>query len=96
MIFSIIMNSRSRKSLIFASQAIENPRKNANFRLRLLHDHWELDNKLDIWIYLLLKLVPAVITKKIIRLAAERHGWRQIGYFGIFRLCQPYHGAPTA
>ena len=51
---------------------------------------WELDNKLDIWTYLLRELVPAVMTKKIIRLAAERHGWRQIGYLGIFRLCHPY------
>ena len=70
--------------MIFASQTIENPRKKTNFLLRLLRDHWELDNKLDIWEYLLFEIVPAVMMKKIIRLAAERHGWRQMLYLDFW------------
>ena len=57
----IFMNSRSRNPLIFASQTIENPWKNYKFTLRLIGDHWELDHKLDIWIYLRRELVPAVM-----------------------------------
>ena len=60
------------------------------FDLRFLRDYWELDYKLDIWDYLRLELVSFLITKKIIRLAAERHGWRQMLNFPVFEHVRPY------
>ena len=47
------------------------------FKQISLRDHWELANKLGIWDYQRFTLVSAAITGKLIRLAAERHGWRQ-------------------
>ena len=59
------------------------------FERRFLRDYWELANKLDIWDYLLLELVSFLLTKKIIRLAAERQGWRQMLYFRFLDMSVP-------
>ena len=45
---------------------------------RFLQDHLELDHKLGIRDYLRLELVLFLIPREFIRLAAERHGWRQM------------------
>ena len=60
-------NTFSLKSLISMQQINENNLFSwfsMDFDQRLLRDYWELDNKLDIWDYLLRELVSILITKK--------------------------------
>ena len=59
---------------------LEYDRNYTNFELVLLHEYWELANKLGMCDYLRFTLDLNIDTTKIKRLAAELHGWQQSLY----------------